>query len=499
MNRQSTLFVLARELDARWRIRRFLEYLAFAWMVSAAASLLVLIGEIALFPELVVWRIILLLNGAALVAGLILAAARAPDPLRLLADADRVYDTKALLTSAADFLSDESSHSPGEQAFRDVVIRRGEEFAPSVDVGTVYPLSLPRRAPIAIAIVAAIGIVLLLDASGWFRGPAVELVEEGFLLEDAARRLADRTDNEELNNLADELRRLGERLQDGEMDADEARRRIDNLAERVEEQVRDLERLGEFDTNQDVQIPPEAESTVRNALRSGMTEGEVLEYFMSLRSDGDNLPDVLSKIEEARLDRPPDAELDLDDERVQKLLDQLNLNPETNVPSDISDELEFARQTLQQAGSGVQQLSEGDELGEAGQNSTDARGGSAGDSEPSGPGRDMEGEGGSGQSGGEKAVTDAMDDTFARIEDANPVFRQIEGVVGEGTIRDVIIRELPSEAISQLDEAEREVAFNLVIEEAVRREDVPPELHQLLRNYFLRITLGSDQGDADEQ
>lgn len=499
MSDQTPLLSLAHNLEVRWRIRRFTGHVGNLLVISTAISFVLLVLEIAFFPMLPVWRLILVVNGAAIALSLILAAIQRRTPLRLLSDADRVYDTKELLTSAADFQQTGFAVSDSEYAFRKVVITRGEAFAPDVKPATVYPISAPRRAPIVAAILAALAIVVLLDTSGWFGGPHVELAQEGFLIEDAARRLAERSNDEELQDLADQLQRLGKSLQDGQLDADEARRRIDQLAERVEDQVRDLERLGEFDTNQDIEFPEDAESAVRSALRSGMSEGEVLEYFMSLRSDGENLPDVLNQLEEARLDRPPDADVNLDDERVRDLMDQLNLNPETTVPSEMSEDLEFARQTLQNAGEGVQELSAGDEdgFGEPGEGQTNVRGGSG--EEASDAGRATDGPGNQGQSGGDRAVADAMDDTFNRIEETNPLFRQIEGVVAEGTIRDVIVRELPSEAISQLDEAEREVAFETVIEEAVGREDVPPELQQLLRNYFLRITLGSDQGETDEQ
>ncbi len=265
--------------------------------------------------------------------------------------------------------------------------------------------------------------------------------------------------------------------------------------------MRDLERLGEFVTNQDVEIPPEAEDTIRSALRSGMTEGEVLDFFMSMRSTGDTLPDTLRALEDAMPDRPPDTHLGLDDERVRELLNQLNQLPRNQVPSDLADELQSAQRSLQQAGVELQELTEG-EQGDIGESDASGSGARSEPEDPDqlpGDGQDTSGEGNSGQQGGETPVADAMDDTFARIEEANPVFRQIEGVVGEGTIRDVIIRELPSEAISRMTEMEREIAFERVIEEAVGRENTPPELQHLVRNYFLRITLGKDQGEQDEQ
>lgn len=496
------LIELVRTLERRWRVRIFAEYLATTFIVSAALSLGIALADVLLTASLPVGRTLLIVNGAAIVVALVQSALRQRTPQQLLSDADCIYQTKELLSSAVEFAEDDSRHAnAAEREFRAVVAKKGEDLSTGIDPATVYTLAIPRRASVAVALMVALGVLLLLDASGWFAGSTVELAQEGLLLEDAGRRLAERSERDELTELADEIRRLGERLRNGELDPDEARRQIDQLGESVEEQVRDLERLGEFATNQDIEIPPETEDTIRSALRSGMTEGEVLDFFMSMRSEGETLPDTLRALEDAMPDRPPDADLGLDDERVRELLNQLNQRAETGAGSDMAEELENVQRSLQRAGSGVQELTQGEE-GDFGEPS-EAGAGVRSDPEDSdqrpGGGQDPGGEENPGQEGGETAVADAMDDTFARIEEASPVFRQIEGVIGEGTIRDVIIRELPSEAISGMTEVEREVAFERVIEEAVGRENTPPELQHLVRNYFLRITLGKDQGEQDEQ
>ncbi|MCK4515367.1 MAG: hypothetical protein KAU31_08930, partial [Spirochaetaceae bacterium] len=490
----SNLIELARALELRWRVRIFAGYLATTFTVSAALSLASTLADVLLAQPLPIGRILLIVNGAAIVAALVLTALRQRTPQQLLSDADRVYQTKELLSSAIEFTENGSRRANAtEQAFRTMVAKKGEDLSSSVDPATVYPFAIPRRASVAVALMVALGVLLLLSASGWFARPTVELVQEGILLEDAGRRLAEQSGRDELTELADEIRRLGERLRDGELDPEEARRRIEQLGERIEEQMRNLERLGEFVTNQDVEIPPEAEDTIRSALRSGMTEGEVLDFFMSMRSTGETLPDTLKALEDAIPDRPPDANLGIDDERMLELLNRLNQRPENQVPSDLADELRNARQALQQAGVGMQELTAGEE-GAAGEAGAGVRSDPEDPDQLPGDGQDTSGEGNSGQQGGKTAVADAMDDTFTRIEEASPVFRHIEGVIGEGTIRDVIIRELPSEAISRMTEMEREVAFERVIEEAVGRENTPPELQHLVRNYFLRITLGKDQG-----
>jgi hypothetical protein len=496
------LTMLARSLELRWRIGVFTKHLATALIVSAALSLALALADI-LFPvSLPLGRSLLLLNGLATIVALVQTALRRRSAQHLLADADHAYDTGELLSSAIEFSQTPSRDaSPTELAFRSVVARKGDSASTSIDPATVYPFRFPRGATVAVALIMAVGVLLLLDASGWFARPKVELAEEGLLLEETGRRLAERSNNDELTELANEIRRLGDRLRDGQLDPDEARRRIDQLGEIVEEQMRNLERLGEFETNQDIEIPPETEDSIRSALRSGMTEGEVLDFFMSMREGGETLPDTLRALEGASADTPPDANLGIDNERIQELLDQLNLAPEDMGSGELAQQLDNARRSLQQAGAGMESITEGQdgEFNEPGEAGTGGRLGPEEQDQLPSDGEDPDGESGPGQEGGETAVADAMEDTFSRIEGANPIFRQIEGVIGEGTIRDVIVRELPSEAISRMTEAEREVAFERVIEEAVGRENTPPELQHLIRNYFLRITLGKDQGEQNEQ
>lgn len=495
------LETLTRALEGRWRVRTLLGYSGTALLVSTAVSLAVALAAVVFRLPIPIGRIIGLLNGAAAVAALIRTGIERRTAQHLLADADRVYHTREVLSSAEEFSrTPGGNESPSETAFRRLVVVRAEELSPRIDPATVYPIAAPRTfAPVG-AMIVALAVLLVLNASDLFARPSADLADQGLLLEQTGRRLAEQSENEDLQRLADEIRRLGERLRDGTIDAGEARQRIDKLAERVEEQVRNLERLGELATNQKMDIPPETEDALRSALRSGMTEGEVLDFFMSMRAEGDTLPDTLRALEEATPDRPPDANLNLDDERIRKLLDQLNLSSDSGSSTDVAQELDSARRNLQQAGIDVQKLSEGtdEELGQSGESGAPVQPG-ADDQKPD-PGSDGEpgGQAGSGQQGGETPVADTMNDAFTGIDGSNPIFRQIEGIVGDGTIRDVIVRELPSDAISRLSDAEREVAFERVIEEAVQRENPPPELQQLIRNYFLRITLGSSEGVQHE-
>ena len=92
-----------------------------------------------------------------------------------------------------------------------------------------------------------------------------------------------------------------------------------------------------------------------------------------------------------------------------------------------------------------------------------------------------------------------MGDDFRSSNDVRLTTREIRGTVTDETIMDIITRDLPSEATSEMTEQEREIEFQRVVEEAVGREDTPPDLQRLVRNYFLRVTMASDEGATDEQ
>ena len=515
-DRTPNLTDLAHLLEMRWRILLLAEVVVNALAISLGVSLAGAIVRVAFSLAFSIGRTLLVVNGAALVAAVVVIAIRRRDPSRFLIDADRTYGLKSLLVSGYEYgkrmaetegrAETSTTADPTRDtrsAFERLVVEKAEQSTEDIDPHAVYPPTPPRRLGVVAALTVALGILLILDASGWFDPPQVPYADELLALEDAGRRLAERAgEDDELQQLADEMLRLGDRVRREEIDANEARRRIEQLNERVEEQMRNLERTPPLEFNEDAEIPPETESTIRRALRSGMGEEEVLEFFTRMRSEGNTVPEVVEALEEATPDRAPDTNLGIDEERVNELMDQLNRpQPEDDAESDLTRELEESQRSLEQMGSGLAELSEGME-GETGEASGEGTGVDRGGQAPPEPpeGEDgNEGEDSGGQQGGSVAVEDQTGDDYRRPEDSRPVFREIQGIVTDDTVMDVIIRELPSEATSQLSEQEREVVFERIVEEAVNREETPPELQRLVRNYFLRLTLAAEEGAEDEQ
>ena len=137
---------LVRALDTRWRTTQMLKSTVDALAISLALSV---VGT--LLAGLVEWplslaRLLVIVNGTALVVGLVVAAVRRPSPIPRLLEADRAYGYRELLASGFEF--SQPTNRPitdDENALRATVVRKAEDAALAVDPATVYPVKPPRR------------------------------------------------------------------------------------------------------------------------------------------------------------------------------------------------------------------------------------------------------------------------------------------------------------------------------------------------------------------
>jgi hypothetical protein len=506
--RVESLENLIRALDGRWRLRHVFDVAVNALTVSITLSIcwivFYLLTRFGPGPE----QVLLLVNGAALVVAMVVAALSKQPPQRLLIDADRAYGLHELLVSGLEFSRPESNRvSDDERSFRRVVAERANNVAIGIDPLTVYPRSMPRRTPLLAALIVGLGVMVTLLTSGWFDRSAPTVVEGGMLLEETGRRLAERApENEELQQLADEIRRLGDQMRNNEISAAEARRRIDLLGRSVEEQVGNLNRTPEFENREDAELPPETEDSIRRALQQGMSEGQVTELFTRMRSEGNTIPEMIDALEQASPDRPPNADLNVDPERIRDLMDQLNPpTTEEDVVSDTLEDLDQARRSLGSPSGNLSEFTQGEDGDQTG------GGGGGGGTPPRDANMGGGGEGGGGsadgsesrespgQLAGDQPEEDRSGDDYDYPDDAAQSLREVRGIIANDSIMDLLIRELPSEATSEMTEQERNVYFQRVIEEAVGREDTPPDLQRLVRNYFLRVTIAATEGASNEQ
>ncbi len=492
---------LVHTLELRWRGVLLRRSIVDALSVSLAVSLAVLLIRAAYALTLGPGTLVLL-NASALVVALLAAAIARREPAQFLIDADRVYGLKSLLLSGYEFADAASARAFDDQRsqFERIVAARAQRMSGGIDPRRVYPARTPRRIAITGALATAVATVLLLDASGLFASAAAPYAETGLLLEDAGRRLAARAErDEELLDLAREFARLSELLRGDQIDRDEARRRVDSLSDRVEQQLRNLERTAPFD-HDETELLPDAEAAIRGALQAGMSESDVVELFVRMRSEGETIPDFVEALEEAH-ERRPDTAFGLDEERLRELMEQLSRPQPPDDATDLTEELRESQRVLEQTGAGLIELTKGDDrqIGEAldsgvGRDAAPQR--TQADEVPADDAASTRGDPGDGLEGGTAAAETGMDGDFRRPE-GGPIFRELRGVVTEGTIMEIIIRDVPAEATSGLSEQERAIVIERVVEEAVARENPPPQLRSLVRNYFLRLA-GTGANDERE-
>ena len=136
---------LVRALDTRWRTTQMLKSTVDALAISLGLSVVatLLAGLIELPISLT--RLLVSVNGAAVVVGLVIAAVRRPSPFPRLLTADRAYGYHELLASGFEFsLRTSRPISDDERALRATVVKSAEDAALAVDPATVYPVTPPK-------------------------------------------------------------------------------------------------------------------------------------------------------------------------------------------------------------------------------------------------------------------------------------------------------------------------------------------------------------------
>ena len=502
---------LVRRLDSRAKLlgaRRTVPVIVGAFAaVSSVAALAYLFATIgAPSPARVdFWRYVALVNVVAAITATLLVAFRPVHPLALLRDADEACGLRSLLVSGYALLEDRGpAGSPRAQTvrFEESVVRSAVSAARSIDPGRVYPAPRTRSAGVTALLVVMLVSIAIVDLSRPEPPPPAD--GYGTMLADRGRRLAERAgDDQQLIDLAERMQRLGDELTDGRIGGAEARDRLLDLESAIERQLANIPRTQPY-ASEDTQLPEGLEADIRAALDAGMSDAEVIDFIARMGRDGTMLPDEVRALEEAGEGVEPDSIVGFDDQ-MRRLLDQLNTaRSDDDRETGLLNELTESRRVVEQAGAGLAELTEGDD---------DAIGTAAdsGARRPVRTGRDdagspdSDGQAPGGAQGGSSAVRDGTDGSFGRLDGTSPVLRRIPGVVTEGSIIDLIIRQAPTDAIARLPETDRERQYERVVESAMAGEPVPQDLERIVRDYFLRIVFADappvgnrSEGETDE-
>jgi hypothetical protein len=461
-------------------------------LIAAVASFFLSLAELVFGMGIVTLPIVAAALGAGAVLGYIWGSSRSLDPYRVLLDADRAYRTHEQLSTAF-----ELEERDGEAPFSRAIAARVAEFIADIDPRRLYRPTIHRRYLLLPALLLATAVVTGLENDGGSTGQTiVQLGGEQAPPTDQPPTLAPDNRPEGGVDLAQELRNLGSESGTGEEEPepDEEAERL----EAVEEQVRQLERQPLEDD--DIEMGEEAEEAVRGALRSGMSESQIIDMITQMRDAGESTAEMVDEIEEATSDLPPNANLENEpsEEAVENLASQL-----VPVPTPEDAEAQPGRDGQQDAGrpteGGEAELTEGtdSETGEA-QGSSDAPPGQEQSSRPETEGEEQAPGESPSDRGGRMPEADSGNDDFSPTNESR-VAAEITGKVVEETFLNLVIRDLPREAISELEDLDPDVRYERAVERAIDRDTVPRELEPLVRSYFLRIAQRAPQNEGDDE
>jgi hypothetical protein len=318
---------ILRRLVARYglrrRLRRFFDTLAIAALPALALSSVAMLLAKRGWLSGGEWSGIALVLGVLALIPALIAALWPVSPLEALVRIDRANDTGDALSSAYDFLARPDAERTPEMRLH---VERALARAGQVRVAPAQPLRLPPEVWPALGLVALLVVIGLLREPEHpplvpisYPEPAPEIiVDTGRLLEDARniealRELAERSGDDDLQEVARELDRLVTELQRGTISEEELLDRLAALDERIaaseappEERI-DLDPLWE-------RIAPQAQEAI---------EGLGLPEESALREEAEAL---LEAIEEGDEDAIADAIEQLDD--MLDALDSEELDPD---------------------------------------------------------------------------------------------------------------------------------------------------------------------------
>lgn len=494
------LLDLARRIDLRQRVSSFLGRVVLLLVFSLAASIVLQVVTLTFSLRLPHYRIIAVVNVIPVIVALVSAAFRPYDPQRALLAADRTYSLSETLSASFEFLDTQTDQAM-TRAFMDTVIARAAAMVRELSPKAIVRITAPRHTAIVVTLAIVFLALASAEFSGYFDREEPAMVQQGLFLTQEARRFTDESDNETVRELAQQMEELGEALSREELAPQEAREELAELGRKIEEQVRNLDREHPFENRDDAVVPPETEDTVRSALQRGMSGTDVMEFFARGHGRGDTMPEMVEALDEAMSEAPPDTNLPIDEEMLDQIMSRITEQRPPEAESSPANDLEQMDQIVGQSASGLSELTEGPEdqgAGEGGGMSIQRNPQPPSDAET---GTDSGGNSGEGQTGGTSPTDDTFNDPFTRPGET-PTLRELRGEVTRSEVMDIIIRDIPSEAISTLSEEEAITQFESVVESALPREATPTELRDVVKSYFLRITMRAadepdNQGEAD--
>lgn len=477
------LRALAERLTRRKRLVEGAQRAVDGLLIAAAAGLLVafvdLFAGIGLPAIPTIGGILVL--GTAL--GFVWGSRRTGNPYRALLEADHAYRTHEQLATAFE-LAERTESS----AVAAAIVLRLRDVLARIDPKRLYRPVLHSRYILLPALLLATAVVSGLERSPTAGGSSIVHLG-GEQAPQTEGPMATRPEPEpQLQGgaeLADEIQNLGEARDEADQRGAE-RGEEPERAQSIEEQVRELER--EAFEDDDITLGENAEEAVRGALRRGMSEEEILDVITRMRQEGESTADVTEELQEGDDPLPPNANTE----------GEPSEDAERAVPDELMPVPPSEDETTENAEEGISDTGNPTEGGEAQVTpGEDAQTGEAqASSDQPVPGEqpappETEGEQQArGESptdrGGRTPAPDSENGDFSPTNESR-VAAEITGTIVEETFLNLVIRDLPQEAVSELDEVDPEVRYERAVEHAIEQEQIPTDLEPLVRSYFLRI------------
>lgn len=381
--------------------------------------------------------------GLILAAAVILAAARALsrpiDRQQLLINADRSLGLKERLSTANEYLIKAETNLFSPLLIEDAVVgARKVREARNIGRSQPYKAEYPSRLKYYPLLLAGILLLSILKP-----GPAAtdELMDLGQRIESSSRLLADRAGEKSLEDpLFEQMRRFGEELQKGRIAEQEALERAAEMAELLQQRIENLERTSlsaEQNKGTDTSELPEDGSGDTSELGKELMDLRALELQEQSGSEG-----------------------------------AMSSKPEELAQADIMAELEDL--------GAVSELLK---------NFMSVQKGKKGFSAPS---DSMAGDGLKEQNGtvgaaGNEKVEDQKDTTKPLLESSSQGVSRVEGAGNWEETKKIFLRSMPPGGESTVPEEKKLIDFRKEVEEVIRKEEVPMNYREYIKNYFLKI------------
>jgi hypothetical protein len=460
-------------------VQGLIEGLGYA---AAAGTIFLLIADTGLGPQgiftgLGMIAFILIILGTALYRRLL-----SPGAKKLCLEYDRKYSLSMILSTAQE-VDDGMIQSQLAPEIMKRALRK-LEFLPQdrLEIQPRSSLMTLMLLPFLTFLFANPGWQILPEQQAFF-------LEEGMYLENLSSQLAQRAeeqDQDRLLELAQELDSIAKSLQRDTIDREKARELLQKGLDAVQRERDYLARRDEDDSSSDTVLDETLENALARIARDGMDGAEMLDSLQNMDPESftpDQASDLAQSlgVDQESLEKSTPRDMA---QQLKELIEERQNEEGKNELDTLENELfELSEKTFLEEGED-NEIGEGDKPGGEPDPDAIARGGGGEVDE------DQEGQN---NPAGSSAGTDPdeSEPIFSSPPEVNEnaVGAELRGqITREGTVQ-TLMRNMGNADESVLEQTDVRNYFSEQATEAIRRDDIPYEMQELVKRYFLQIGL----------